>query len=129
MTKGLDIIDGKPDMATLRPAFAQPLKVAGNFQMTVSSRVSNKGLLVLHFLLKGMDPAGTPARILADYMRSYLGDEVLQYEEVVFDLANDILISLHAEYMKSLVHKMQYELSFWYYIVLTIFTEINIPGL
>jgi hypothetical protein len=75
--------------------------------MTAASHVSNEGLTVLHFILHGLDNAGSPAVILVEYMRAYLEPSLLFYEEIVFNLGDDTGIKAHATAMESLFNRIK----------------------
>jgi hypothetical protein len=105
--QGLPLVDGKLNVKAFKPATENPIQVRGNFQMTASSRVRNEGLVILHFLLVGLDPAGSPARLLKEYMCCYLDKGSLLYEEITFDLGNDALIREYHQTLKSLERRIK----------------------
>lgn len=70
--------------------------------MTATSRVSRESLLILHFLLKGMDSAGSPAKILYEYMSNFVDRSSLRYEEIFFDISDPSKMAIHAQKMRML---------------------------
>jgi hypothetical protein len=53
--------------------------------------MSSERLLILHFILDGISPIGSPSHILAEYMRGFMDASRFYFEEIVFDFSNDIL--------------------------------------
>ena len=70
--------------------------------MSSSSRVSGEALLILHFLLEGMESAGSPAKILNEYMSNFVDRSSLHYEEIFFDISSHAKIAIHAQRMRKL---------------------------
>lgn len=103
--QGLPLVNGKLNAKAFKPATKEPMKVRGNFQMSASSRVSNEGLVILHFQLVGMNLAGSLARLLHEYMRSYLDEKSLVYEEITFNLESNV--EEHGRTLKSLARRVK----------------------
>jgi hypothetical protein len=99
---GPQAVDGKPNPAAFRKFFNEHLQIKGRFQMASNSQVSGAGLLILHFLLKGMDSAGSPAKILLEYMSNFVNKSYLHYEEIFFDISTPNKIEAHAHKMLKL---------------------------
>jgi hypothetical protein len=104
---GLPRLDGKLNPKAFKPATTTPIQVHGTFQMAASSQVSKEGLVILHFLLAGMDSAGSPARLLGEYMHSYLDEESLLYQEITFDLSSDTLVKNYHQRLRSLARDIK----------------------
>ena len=103
---GPDIIDGKLNVKVFHAAIPEYLKVKGQFQMTAASQVSNEGLIVLHFILHGMESSGSPAKILVEYMKGFLPTDLLMYEEIVIDLSTASLVHAHTMKMEEVAARM-----------------------
>jgi hypothetical protein len=83
------MVDEKLNAAAFYSATTTPLKVNGRFQMTTQSLPSHEPLVIIHFSLAGMQVAGSPAKILAEYMSAFLSSDHLKYQEITFDLSTD----------------------------------------
>ena len=71
--------------------------------MAIRSRVLAEPLLILHFVLKGIDASGTPPVIVDHYLQAYLPRDQLHYREVRFDFSTDDGIEAHAVEMGMMV--------------------------
>jgi hypothetical protein len=71
--------------------------------MAIRSRVLAEPLLILHFVLKGIDASGTPPVIVDHYLQAYLPRDQLHYREVRFDFSTDDGIITHATEMGMMV--------------------------
>jgi len=91
---------------TWKPLFSKPLVFKGDYQLTIKSQVLNRPLLILHFLLVGIDPLGLPPRLINEHLSGYLKGELLQYKEITFDLSTIALIKAHETSMKKLVSEL-----------------------
>ena len=61
------------------------------------SKVNAQAIVILHFVLKGINADGSPARILEEALCGYhICSVSLIYEEVVFDVSNE---QLYKEYI------------------------------
>jgi hypothetical protein len=89
-----------------KPALDGPLQFTGTYQLTSRSEVINLPLVVLHFVLAGIDAAGSPLRLVHQYMSSYLKGDLLRFEEVVFDLTTPALVRSHSQAMNRLVSRL-----------------------
>jgi hypothetical protein len=104
-----DINNSLDPMAHL-PAVSSPVRITTSFQMHAHSEVSNDTLTILHFVLSGTPNAGTPAKVLASYMSSFLSESTLQFEEVEFDFTDPADIEPHAKRVAELYRQFQYVL-------------------
>ena len=71
----------------------EPVKIQDEYQLTASSQVVSESLLLLHFMLASIPPGGNPARIASELLTTFIPNESFKYEEIVFDLMTDNLIS------------------------------------
>jgi hypothetical protein len=81
--------------------------------MTSTSRVSGESLLILHFLLEGMGSAGSPAKVLNEYMSNFVNRAALRYEEIFFDFSVQKNIDIHAQKMRALGRSLYGYFLFW----------------
>jgi hypothetical protein len=100
------VIDGKINKKALNPLQPLPIKVNGRFQTTANSTVCNEGLAIIHLLPAGTKAAGSPPKILAEYISAIIGDDALFYKEILFDFSSDTSVRLHADQMKNIVNTM-----------------------
>ena len=47
-----------------------------------------------------MEPRGSPARLIAEFMAAYLPKSSLHYEEICFNLADDATIESHTRKLR-----------------------------
>ena len=70
--------------------------------MTSRSQVLHDPLLVISFVLTSINPSGSPARVVSELLKGFLGD-ALSFHEIIFDLTTEDLIAAHAQSMDQLV--------------------------
>ena len=79
------------------PVHDKPVIVKGQFQMSTRSEVNAQAIVILHFVLKGINADVSPACILKEALSGYhICGVGLFYEEVVFDVSNE---QLYKEYI------------------------------
>jgi hypothetical protein len=76
--------------------------------MTAQSHVSNEGLTILHFILDTLDSTGSPAKLVAEFMRAYLAPSLILYEEISVNFSDRAKIALHARKFRELASKIWY---------------------
>lgn len=76
--------------------------------MTSISQVCNEGLAILHFFPEGTDSRGSPAKILYEYMSGFLNHSSLIYEELKFDLSNNVSVAAHSSAVQNIAIRIQY---------------------
>jgi len=86
--------------------------------MTSKSRVLYEPLLILHFVLQGIDAAGTPPILVDHYLRGYLPRNQLHYREVTFNFSTEDGIRAHAAEMGRTVKQLMR------YVNLTVLTFV-----
>jgi hypothetical protein len=59
------------------------------YQMTSKSRVVNQSLLLLHFVLEGIDLAGCPPRLVHAFLSGFLSPSHLRFEEITVCLGTE----------------------------------------
>ena len=80
----------------------------GNYQLTAQSQVKDDPLLILHFILASLSPAGNPALLMNEMLKGFLlGVVVYQYREIRFDFSDDSLLASHDHALKKLLFKVE----------------------
>jgi hypothetical protein len=94
------------DITKLQPYVPDaPVELKGKYSMTASSRICTTPLLILHFVLQGIDVCGSPPVMLEQYLRPYFRDRPLAYEEVVFNVPTEEDARRQERKMTTLVRK------------------------
>ena len=76
--------------------------------MLMRSEVNTQAIVILHFVLKGINTDGSPAHILEEALSGYHIHSVgLFYEEVVFDVSNEQLYKEYIGQIQPVVQKLQ----------------------
>ena len=76
--------------------------------MSMRSEVNAEAIIILHFVLKGINADGSLARILKEALSRYHIHSVsLFYEEVVFDVSNEQLYKEYIGQIQPVVQKLQ----------------------
>ena len=76
--------------------------------MSMRSEVNAQAIVILHFVLKGINTDGSPACILEEALSRYHICSVgLFYEEVVFDVSNEQLYKEYIGQIQPVVQKLQ----------------------
>ena len=99
---GEPMTGGRFNTSVLAPAIANPLEINGQFQTTSRSHVRNESLGIMHFILEGMEPRGSPPALIAEFMAAYLPKSSLHYEEISFNLADEASTESHTRNMRGL---------------------------
>ena len=90
------------------PVRDTPVIVKGRFQMLTRSEVNTQAIIILHFVLKGINADGSPACILEEDLSGYhIRGVGLFYEEVVFDVSNEQLYKEYIGQIQLVVQKLQ----------------------
>ena len=76
--------------------------------MSMRSKVNAQAIIILHFVLKGINADGPSACILEKTLSGYHIHSVgLFYEEVVFDVSNEQLYKEYIGQIQPVVQKLQ----------------------
>ena len=90
------------------PVHDKPVIIKGQFQMSTRSEVNAQAIIILHFVLKGINADGSPARILKEALSRYhICGVSLFYKEVVFDVSNEKLYKEYIGQIQPVVQKLQ----------------------
>ena len=90
------------------PVCDKPVIVKGWFQMSTRSEVNTPAIIILHFVLKGINADGSPVHILEEALSGYHIRSIgLFYEEVVFDVSNEQLYKEYIGQIWPVVQKLQ----------------------
>jgi hypothetical protein len=82
--------------------------VQGNYQLTSQSQVKDDSLLILHFILASLSPAGNPAVLMNEMLKGFLsGEAEYQYREIRFDFSDDSLLASHDQTLKKLLFEVE----------------------
>lgn len=71
--------------------------------MTSKSRVVNQSLLLLHFVLEGIDLAGCPPRLVHAFLSGFLSPSHLRFEEITVCLGTEAEVEAFRKRMQTLV--------------------------
>jgi hypothetical protein len=94
------------DITKLQPYVPDaPVELKGKYSMTASSCICTTPLLILHFVLQGIDVCRSPPIMLEQYLRPYFRDRPLAYEEVVFNVPTEEDARRQERKMTTLVRK------------------------
>ena len=76
--------------------------------MSMRSEVNAEAIIILHFVLKGINTDGSLAHILKEALSRYhICGVSLFYEEVVFDVSNEQLYKEYIGQIQPVVQKLQ----------------------
>ncbi|KAG1838178.1 hypothetical protein F4604DRAFT_1691915 [Suillus subluteus] len=89
---GFEDAQGKAVLAT-------PAAIHGHIELTSRSEVCTLPILILNFVLDGVDAIGSPARTMRDGLHSYV---TADYYEIVFDVGTTPKFNRHAKAMAKL---------------------------
>ncbi|KAG1719860.1 hypothetical protein EDD22DRAFT_854786 [Suillus occidentalis] len=81
--------------------------INGHIELTSRSQICNSPILILNLILDGVNPSGSPARIMRNVLEPYVAGKNLQYHEVVFDIGTLEKAERHAKSMKALANKVK----------------------
>jgi hypothetical protein len=84
----------------------KPLLFKGIYQMAIKSRVISEPILIIHFFLTKMNPAGSPATLIAEYLKPFLPGGSLMLKEVSFNLSTAHHVGQHQKRMEILVKEL-----------------------
>jgi hypothetical protein len=85
------------------PILSKPLELDVDYQMTSMSHVDNRPLLLLYFVLEGIDTSGSPGRLIHQFMTGFLPRPRLRFEEIRFSLGSDAEVRAFQKRMRDLV--------------------------
>lgn len=86
-----------------QPALLKPLELNVDYQMTSKSRVVNQPLLLLHFVLEGIQTAGCPPRLVHALLSGFLSPARLRFEEITISLGTEGEVEAFHKRMRTLV--------------------------
>ncbi|KAG1894066.1 uncharacterized protein F5891DRAFT_735499 [Suillus fuscotomentosus] len=89
------------------PVFKVPATIHGRIEMASRSEISSNPILVLHFVLTALDPAGSPAAVMQHQLRPYRPNNALHFHEIIFDIGTNAKADRHVESMKALVARLK----------------------
>jgi len=89
------------------PVLSGPLFVQGKYQLTAQSHVRNDSILLLHFILSSISPAGNPAVLMSEMLRAFLPGDIFQYQEIQFDMSDERSLVSHDATLRKLMHEIQ----------------------
>ncbi|KAG1866140.1 hypothetical protein F4604DRAFT_1928151 [Suillus subluteus] len=89
---GFEDAQGKAVLAT-------PATIHGHIELTSRSEVCTLPILILNFVLDGVDAIGSPARTMRDGLHSYVAAD---YYEIMFDVGTTPKFNRHAKAMAKL---------------------------
>jgi adenylate kinase len=89
------------------PVLSGPLFVQGEYQLTAQSHVRNDSILLLHFILSSISPAGNPAVLMSEMLRAFLPGDIFQYQEIQFDMSDERSLISHDATLRKLMHEIQ----------------------
>ncbi|KIK31847.1 hypothetical protein CY34DRAFT_102651, partial [Suillus luteus UH-Slu-Lm8-n1] len=81
--------------------------INGHIELTSRSQICNSPILILNLILDGVNPSGSPARIMRNVLEPYVAGKNLQYHEVFFDIGTLEKAERHAKSMKALANKVK----------------------
>jgi hypothetical protein len=97
----------------------KPIKVTGPFTLTYNADVcfhlsttasfltsqklqtTKKHIIILHFILSGIDTSGSPAKICYEFLKPFFPNTLI-YEEIVFDIQDNVALDTHMDKMQQL---------------------------
>jgi hypothetical protein len=85
-----------------------PATINGHIEVTSRSQVCSDPVLILHFVLKGLPPSGSPAPIMREALRPYGPNGSIRYHEIIFDFGTDEKHDRHFESMTELVNEFKH---------------------
>ncbi|KAG1758087.1 hypothetical protein EDD22DRAFT_850306 [Suillus occidentalis] len=95
--------------ATGAPVLTVPATINGHIEVTSRSQVCSDPVLILHFVLKGLPPSGSPAPIMREALWPYGGPNgSIRYHEIIFDFGTEEKHDKHVESMTELVNKFKH---------------------
>ncbi|KAG1754740.1 uncharacterized protein EDB91DRAFT_1076846 [Suillus paluster] len=88
-----------------KPALARPVTIHGHIELTSRSEVCTMPVLVLilNFVLDGVDVLGSPAHIMRDALHPYVAAD---YHEIIFDVRTVSKAKNHAKLMTKLANEL-----------------------
>lgn len=88
------------------PILDEPATILGHAEMTSRSQICSDPILVLHFVLRTVDPFGSPAAVMRDILQPYKPKDHLQYHEIIFDFGTGEKVEKHVKMMQALVKQL-----------------------
>ncbi|KAG2353440.1 hypothetical protein BDR07DRAFT_1383153 [Suillus spraguei] len=89
------------------PILTVPAIIKGHIELTSCSQICSSPILILNFILDGVNPSGSPACIMRDVLEPYVAGRNLQYHEVFFDIGTLEKAERHTKLMKALMNKVK----------------------
>ena len=86
-----------------QPVLPKPLELDVDYQMTSRSHIDNRPLLLLYFVLEGIDTSGSPGQLIHQFMAGFLPPPRLRFEEIRFSLRSDTEVRAFQKRMRDLV--------------------------
>ncbi|KAG1761107.1 hypothetical protein EDD22DRAFT_954347 [Suillus occidentalis] len=88
------------------PALEVPTIVNAHVKLTSRSEICTAPILIINFILNGVDPSRSPARMMQALLQSYIPTEDLHYHEVLFDFGTDKKCRKHEKSMVKLMNEV-----------------------
>ncbi|KAG1750612.1 uncharacterized protein EDB91DRAFT_1078622 [Suillus paluster] len=87
------------------PALEIPAIVNAHIELTSRSEICTAPILILNFVLNGINPSGSPARVMQALLQPYIPAKDLHYHEIIFDFGTDEKFKRHEKLMGKLVNE------------------------
>ncbi|KAG2107498.1 uncharacterized protein F5147DRAFT_802693 [Suillus discolor] len=84
-----------------------PVTIHGHIEVTSRSQICSSPVLILHFVIKGLDPSGSPATSMQQQLRPFKPQNNMQYHEIIFDIGTGKKAKKHLTMMKQLVTQIK----------------------
>ncbi|KAG1893176.1 uncharacterized protein F5891DRAFT_50580 [Suillus fuscotomentosus] len=84
-----------------------PVTIHGHIEVTSRSQICSSPVLILHFVIKGLDPSGSPATSMQQQLRPFKPQNNMQYHEIIFDIGTGKKAEKHLTTMKQLVTRIK----------------------
>ncbi|KAG2739179.1 hypothetical protein P692DRAFT_201902402 [Suillus brevipes Sb2] len=89
------------------PILDEPATIHGHAEMTSWSQICSDSILILHFVLRTVDPFGSPTAVMRDILQPYKPNDHLQYHEIIFDFGMVEKFEKHVLMMQEFVKQLE----------------------
>ncbi|KAG1873421.1 hypothetical protein C8R48DRAFT_769860 [Suillus tomentosus] len=89
------------------PILTVPAIISSHIESTSRSQVCSDPILILHFILKTLEPFASCARVMRDVIQPFTPEVNMEYHEIVFDIGTSDKVLKHARSMKKLVDRFK----------------------
>ncbi|KAG1758868.1 hypothetical protein EDD22DRAFT_908473 [Suillus occidentalis] len=89
------------------PILTVPATISSHIESTSRSQVCSDPILILHFILKTLEPFASCARVMRDVVQPFTPEGNMEYHEIVFDIGTSDKVLKHARSMKKLVDRFR----------------------